>query len=154
VLLPIDFMDELQDIWKTGAVRPDAFVLLRKDEDGGLSGMEGGALSEEADEIAINAVMAAAATRSLGLPELAAAKDKAVADAASGDFGLTADELRGIAARLEPGRSVVIGLFENVWERRLREAASKRGGWVTRQRLIAPDDLNRAMSGLTKSKKR
>src|SRR5262249_44412903 len=54
VLLPYDFLDELKHIWEDGNIRPDAFIFLRKDEDGNISGMEGSSLQKDADVTAIN----------------------------------------------------------------------------------------------------
>jgi hypothetical protein len=153
MLLPIDLMDELEEIWKSGTVRPDAYVLLRKEKDGSIGGIEGSALTEEADEAAINAVMAALASRGLGTPDLMRSKGRAAVEAvAAGDFGLTAAELRGIGEKLPADHSAVIALFENVWERRLRDVAAKHGGRVIAQRLITPHDLARAASRLAGGK--
>ena len=91
VLLPYDFLHELKDIWADGSIRPVAYIFLRKDKDGNVSGMEGSHLGEDDDVAAINAVIAALASRSVGSPELARSKaETAVRAAAAGDFGLSA----------------------------------------------------------------
>jgi hypothetical protein len=54
VLLPSDLLDELRDLWKNDAVRPNAFIFLRKDQAGNVSGMEGSGLQVEKDMVAIN----------------------------------------------------------------------------------------------------
>ena len=46
-LLPFDFLDALQGIWQDGNVRPNAFIFLRRDGDGNLSGMEGSRLERQ-----------------------------------------------------------------------------------------------------------
>src|SRR5262245_25067025 len=48
-LLPFDFLDALQHIWEDGKIRPNAFIFLRRDGDGNLSGMEGSRLDEQED---------------------------------------------------------------------------------------------------------
>ena len=68
-LLPFDFLDALQGIWQDGNVRPNAFIFLRRDGDGNLSGMEGSRLEQGEDIVAMNAALAAITERSLGTPE-------------------------------------------------------------------------------------
>ena len=58
-----------------------------------------------------------------------------------GDFGLTEAELLQVAAKLEPGNSAVIVLFENVWERRFRAIAAKHHGSVVNQQLVSSETL-------------
>jgi hypothetical protein len=148
-LLPFDFLDELRDLWNNDAVRPSAFIFLCKDRDGNVSGMQGSSLQDEGDTIAFNAVMAVVTSRSLGGPELARSKAEAAAKAAaSGDFGLSAGDIRGIAARLPPDHSAIIGLFENVWERRFREVVGKHAGEVANQRLVSPEAIAKAAGEL------
>jgi predicted double-glycine peptidase len=144
-LLPYDFLDELKDIWADGDIRPDAFIFLRKDKDGNVMGMEGSRLQEGEDIAAINAIIAAMTSRSVGSPEQARASAEAgVAAAAEGDFGLSPGDLRKIADKLPAGHSAIILLFENVWERKLKDLAKQHGGSLMEQRLIAPSDLAKA----------
>jgi predicted double-glycine peptidase len=148
-LLPFDFLDELRDLWKNDAVRPNAFIFLCKDRDGNLSGMQGSGLQDEADTIAFSAVLAALTSRGIGSPELARSKAEAAARAAaSGDFGLSADDIRRIGERLPPDHSAIIGLFENVWERRFKQVVGAHAGEVINQRLVSPETLAKAASEL------
>jgi hypothetical protein len=149
VLLPFDFLDELRDLWGKDAIRPNAFIFLRKDQAGNVSGMEGSGLQEEEDLVAVNALLAAITSRSVGGPEVIRRKmESAVKAAAVGDFGLSADDIRQIADKLPPDHSAIIGLFENVWERRFREVTGKHASEVINQRLITPEALARAASEL------
>jgi hypothetical protein len=76
------------------------------------------------------------------VPELASCKaESAVAAAAAGDFGLTANDMQALAQKLHPNESAIVILFENVWERRFRDAAKARGGEVLNQRLISSKGL-------------
>src|SRR4051812_41222440 len=118
ILLPYDFLDELSHIWADGSVRPDAFIFLRKDKDGNIMGMEGSRLHEEEDIASINVLLAAIVARAVGSPELAGSKAQVAADAAAiGDFGLSAEDIQGIARKLPENHSAIVILFENVWER-------------------------------------
>jgi predicted double-glycine peptidase len=148
-LLPFDFLDELRDVWKNDAIRPNAFIFLCKDREGNISGMEGSGLQDEADMIAFNALMAAVTSRSLGGPERARSEAEAAAKAAaSGDFGLSAAHIRKIGERLPPDHSAIVGLFENVWERRFKEVVDKHAGEITNQRLVSSETLAKAAGEL------
>jgi hypothetical protein len=56
--------------------------------------------------------------------------------------------MQALAQKLEPDESAVVILFENVWERRFREAAMARGGEVVNQRFISPKALKEAAARL------
>ncbi len=142
VLLPFDFMDEVRDMWASSAVRPDAFVLVCKDADGNPSAMEGGRLENAEDAPQINALLAAIASRRVGVPESAAASAQAAARAAAaGDFGLSVEHIGAIAAKLPADHSLLIVLFENVWERRFREIVRAYGGELHNQIFMSPEEL-------------
>jgi predicted double-glycine peptidase len=147
-LLPFDFLDEIQGIWQDGNVRPNAFIFLRRDGDGNLSGMEGSRLEQGEDIVTMNAAIAAIAERSLGTPERASSSAlTAISNAAGGDFGLPAEELKRIAERLPANHSAIIAIFENVWERRLRDIAERQGGRIINQQLMSSDDVAKAAGG-------
>ncbi len=149
VMLPFDFMDELRELWGSSAVRPDAFVLVCKDADGNLSAMEGGRLENAEDAPEINALLAAVASRRVGAPESAGASAAAAARAAeAGDFGLSVEHVRAIAAKMPADHTLVIVLFENVWERRFREIVHKYGGELRNQIFMSPEDLVQHASDL------
>jgi hypothetical protein len=154
-LLPYDFMTELRDIWASGHVRPNAFILLRKDKSGAVSGMQGGRVEGADDVAATNALFAAIASRSMGGPETAPSKvNAALKAAARGDFGLSASDIKGIARKLPRGRSAVVVLVENVWERKLMEAAAKHKGAIVGQRLVSSTTVAKAMGKVSATGRR
>jgi predicted double-glycine peptidase len=139
-LHPFDLFDELRDIWTSGLVRPDAFIFLRKDSEGRLSGLEGGRLQDDGDVLDVNAILAAVAAQTLGGSDLVYSKVRAAMTAAAkGDFGLSVADLHAIGEKLAPNHSAMIVLFENLWERRLKAVAAKYGGQVVKQRMILPE---------------
>jgi predicted double-glycine peptidase len=147
-LLPFDFLDEIQSIWQDGNVRPNAFIFLRRDGDGNLSGMEGSRLEEGEDIVAMNAAIAAITERSRGTPERASSSAHfAIKSASEGDFGLPADELKRIGEKLPPNHSAVIAIVENVWEQKLRDIAKRYSGRVINQQLMSSDDVAKAAGG-------
>jgi predicted double-glycine peptidase len=146
-LLAFDFLDEVQSIWEASSVRPNAIILLRRDSDGSLSGMEGSRLEQGNEIVAMSAAMAAMTDCSLGSPEHARESALAAAKSAiEGDFGLPAETLKRIAEKLPANHSVVIGIFENVWELKLRDVAKRHGGRVTNQGLMSSEDIARAVA--------
>jgi predicted double-glycine peptidase len=148
-LMPYDFLNELKDIWSDGNIRPDAFIFLRRDNDGNICGMEGSRLSDEADVAAIHAVVAEITSRSVGQFEPAGASaNAAIKDAAEGDFGLSAEHVQKIGQKILPGHSAIIILFENAWERKFKDVVKRYGGTVVTQRLIAPAALAQAARAL------
>jgi len=90
------------------------------------------------------AIIAALAGLSSGGADRARSEAKEAARAAaSGDFGLTVGEIRKIGERIPPDHSVVIVLFENLWERRFREITKRYGGDVIVQRSFVPEQIAR-----------
>ena len=147
-LLPFDFLDALQGIWQDGNVRPNAFIFLRRDGDGNLSGMEGSRLEKEEDIVAMNAAIAAITERSLGTPgRVSSSALSAIRSATEGDFGLPVEELKRIGEKLAPNHSAVIAIVENVWEQKLRDIAKRYGGRVINQQLMSSDDVAKAAGG-------
>jgi predicted double-glycine peptidase len=147
-LLPFEFLDALQGIWQDGNVRPNAFIFLRRDADGNLSGMEGSRLEDGDDILAMNAAMAAITERGLGTSEKVASSVRAaIGTAAGGDFGLPVNEVTRLAEKLPANHSAVIAIFENVWERKLRETAQRFGGRVINQQSMTPEDVAKAVGG-------
>lgn len=148
-LLPYDFLTEVKETLKEQLIRPNAFILLRKDENGNVSGLEGSDLEDEQEAIAMNAVVAAVAQGSLdGAVRTRLKVARAIEAAARGDFGLGAAEIREIAEKLPPEHSALIVLFENVWERRLSEIAEKYDGAIINQRLVTSGAVAEAASTL------
>jgi len=141
-LLPYDFMAEVKEAIPRDLVRADAFVLLHRDRQGRLAGVEGGLVEDEAEIGQVNALIGAIAGQGLAAPALARTKaEAALAAAAAGDFGLSLADLQRLGERVAPGQSLLVILFENVWERRLREIAGRHGGQLAGQRLVGTDSL-------------
>lgn len=140
-LLPYDFMAELKETLPHDSVRASAFIMLRKDAAGRLGAVEGGLVEDEQELLQVNALLGAIAGQGLTAPAARSKAEAALAAAATGDFGLSLDDLKRLGDRVQPGQGMVILLFENLWERRLREIAGRHGGTVETQRLIGADAL-------------
>ncbi len=141
-LLPFDFLDELRG-FEEGDTTAAAFVLLRKDELGRISGMQGGRVRDASEAIRLNALIAALAFQaSGGNGSVRAGALSAARAAAAGDFGLAATDLKRHASILSPGTSEIILISEDVWDRRLGEAVRKHDGTVARRRLVGRSELD------------
>jgi predicted double-glycine peptidase len=148
-LLPFDFLDELREIWGDKNIRPNAFIFLRKDKDGNLAGMEGSGLHDDEDTLAVNVLLSMLADHSIDTPSASGSRvEAAIKAAAAGDFGLSSEDVEQIARKLPPDHSAIIGIFENVWERRLKEVAKKYAGEVIGQRLVSSQDVVKAVNEL------
>jgi predicted double-glycine peptidase len=152
-LMPFDFLSELKGMFEQDVVRPDAFVLLRKDSEGKVSALQGGRLEQESDIAEVNALIAALTTQDIAEPELVRANARsAIRAAARGDFGVSASQLRRRAERLSPDSSEIIVLFENLWERRLRALAHHYQGALAEHWYIPTATLGRLGQGLSDTK--
>ena len=148
-LLPYDFMTELKPLFADDSIRPNAFILVRKDEAGGLSGIEGTSLQDDEELAAMNALLAVLAARRLGGMAAPLGKAEAARHAASGgDFGLSLEDLQRIGDLLEPDQSALILLLENVWERKLKAIAARHSGSIVDQELVTAKALAAAASAL------
>jgi hypothetical protein len=149
--LPYDFVNELRDLWETGVLRPDAFIFLRKDQEGKVSAMEGGRLQEGDDVMEINVLVAALAGLELEGPGAVRAKaESAIEAAAEGDFGLAVKDIHKIAARLPNGHSAVVVFFENRWERKFKQIAGKYSGTVIAQKIVPSASFDELVKGPAK----
>lgn len=143
-LMPFDFLSELKGLFEHEIVRPDAFVLLRKDREGKVSALQGGRLEADSDIAKVNALIAAITTQGTADVEtIRANAQSAMRAARQGDFGLSLGQLRRRADRLASDSSEIIVLFENLWERRLREAVRDHQGEATEQWYIPAATLGR-----------
>ena len=108
--------------------------------------MEGSRLDDQGEISAMNAALAAITELSLGTPERVESSVRAaITKAAAGDFGLPVDEFKRNAEKLPAGHSAIIGILENVWERKFRDVAQQYGGRVINQQLMSPEDIAKAI---------
>jgi predicted double-glycine peptidase len=150
-VFPLDLLEDLKPLIHADAIRPNAFIFLRKGEDGRVAGMEGSGLEDGTDAAEFNAIVTAITSSLVEFKDKVATAEKmkeAAKAAAQGDFGLSAEALQVTADQLQPGESALVVFFENVWERRFRDIAKKYDGEVTSQRLVTPKALAKAAQNL------
>jgi hypothetical protein len=111
--------------------------------------MEGSGLHDDEDALAVNVLLSILADHSIDTPSRSGSRvEAAIKAAAAGDFGLSSEDVEEIARKLPPDHSAIIGIFENVWERRLKEVAKKYAGDVIGQRLVSSQDVVKAVNEL------
>ena len=129
-LLPFDFLDALQGIWQDGNVRPNAFIFLRRDGDGNLSGMEGSRLEHgrryRGDECSDGRDHRTQPRHSR--TGLAPARFLQSGARRRVILAFQPRSSKELAEKLLPNHSAVIAIVENVWERKLRDVAKRYGG--------------------------
>jgi hypothetical protein len=141
-LLPYDIMKEARPLAESGLIRPVAFLMLRKDKDGGLSAVEGGNLQDAEEILEINALLAVMAGLRLGSRESARVRAAGAEKAASmGDFGLQTADILKIGGEMPSDSSALILLFEHLWAKKLRNMLGSRGGVLVNQEIIKADTL-------------
>jgi predicted double-glycine peptidase len=141
-LMPYDLMKEMQPILQSEFIKLAAFIMLSKDKEGRLTAMEGGGITEEVEIIEIDAIMAMMAGLVEGGSALAISKaESAVKQAATGDFGLSGNDILSIGTRLSPDSSAIILLIELLWARKLKDIISKHGGIVGNQQILTEATL-------------
>ena len=151
-VLPYDIMEEVRPLWKSGLIRPAAYILLRKDKEGKLSAVEGGNLQEEEETREIDALLAVMAGLRLGSKESAKVRAEEAAKAVSrGDFGLSVEDIKRIGKELPRDSSAIILLLEHLWAKKLRDILSSYGGVLVNQEIIKADTLAGLGARLAKS---
>ncbi len=133
---------ELQAASQSGVIRVlDALAIL-KTEDGKIISLGASDLSpDERVEYGavVGALMGFGAT---GTDEGAQAGADLGADAfAKQNFGLSQDDIQGIANGIPPGMTAVMVLFEHRWAVPLKEAFEKTGGIMLAQGIVRPETL-------------
>lgn len=69
--------------------------------------------------------------------------DEQTVGAVGGDaLRLTEEDIRSVAAALEPGASAAFMVFEHLWSRRLHDAISEVGGELFIEGFLAPEVLS------------
>jgi hypothetical protein len=147
-VFPIDVFEDIKGLLDPRSIRPNAFLFLRKGPDGKVAGMEGSGLEDAADVTEFNVIVTAVTSRMIEENARMPTMRQAAQAAAEGDFGLSAEALRTVSDRLQPGESALVVFFENLWERRFREIAAKYDGEIVNQRLVTPRALVEAAQKL------
>ena len=136
-------------------MRPNAFIMLRKDKNGAVAGLEGGRVLEEATSPRPTLCWPRSPAGAWADRRHARSKMETAIDAtAKGDFGLSVADIKRIAKKLPRDHSAIIVLFENAWERRLKQVAAKHGGAISDQRLITPEAMVATASRIAAGSKR
>jgi uncharacterized membrane protein len=133
-----DIMRELDALRGRGVIRVLDLLFVMKDEDGEIFAFEDTDLSDEEEAeygVLINAM--------IGLGEGQDA-ETAVSEALAvshNDYGLTEEDIRQVADKIEPGTSAGILMVEHVWAAGFKEAVAEAGGQMLAQGFLTPEAL-------------
>jgi len=155
-LLLVKFADEqrtapiseaLKAVRKTGIIRLVDMLYVYKDPEGvihtkEISDLPGASKAEYGILLQGLLGMRAAHKTAGDVDKIAAAMSLS-----AGDFGLSSEQVQGIAKDLPNGGSAMLVLFEHTWALGLKEALLNAGGELVAQGLLSPETL--ALGGTT-----
>ena len=127
-------LDELERLTARGLIRVIDLRFVTKDDDGELLAIElSGVDEDEAAEFG------AVIDRLIGLAEGANAEPASPEGMVDRSYGIGAEQLRELAADMEPGDSVAMLLFEHTWASELKAAIRVTGGFPIAQGFLTPE---------------
>jgi uncharacterized membrane protein len=143
--LPIS--EALKAVRKSGVIRLVDMLYVYKDPEGVLHSKEISDLpgaSKAEYGILLQGLLGMRAAHKTGgdIDKIAAAMSLS-----TGDFGLSSEQVQGIAQDLPNGGSAMLVLFEHAWAVSLKEALLNAGGELVAQGLLSPETL--ALGGAT-----
>jgi hypothetical protein len=123
-------MAELVKLEQEGTIRILDLLFVAKEEDGGLVALD---YQGESLGAIIGALLG------FEFDDDVAAADAEVETLGGGAFGLSREQVEGIAASLEPGHSAGMLLVEHVWARRFKSAVRDAGGFPLGEGFLTPE---------------
>jgi hypothetical protein len=125
-----EVMAELARLEESGTVRILDLLFVRKEEDGDLV-----ALDYQGEDL--GAILGAL----LGFEFEDGDGDRPAAEVESHAFGLTREQIEGMAAALEPGHSAAFLLLEHAWAKQLKAAVRGAGGVPIGEGFLTPEAI-------------
>jgi uncharacterized membrane protein len=147
-----DVARELRAASQSGAIRVlDALAILKR-PDGKVVSLGASDLSPD-ERVAFGSIVGALmGFGALGTVEGAeAGAEIGAMTFAQQNFGLSQDDIQGIARNIPPGMTAVMVLFEHRWAVPLKEALENAGGVVLAQGMVRPETLIRSGANLAAS---
>jgi predicted double-glycine peptidase len=142
-IFPYDVLGKMNAILNRDLIRPIAYVVLIKDQDGNVGVLEGGDIAED-EAVEIDAVIGHLIGLGVGGPDIAKEYAGIVGKrAAENTFGFSEKDLQGIAEALLPDRSALIFILEHIWIKKIKEVLSSYGGSVVSYGMIDAEMLIR-----------
>ena len=140
-IFPYDVLTQMNDILNRELIRPVAYFVLIKDQEGNVGVLEGGDLGEE-EAVGIDALI----SHLIGLGPGSQDVEKGYAGiagerAAENTFGFSEKDLQKIAEDLPPDRSALIFILEHIWVRRIKDVLASHGGSLVSHGMIRAEML-------------
>jgi uncharacterized membrane protein len=134
-----EIMPELQRLKDLDIIRLVDMVVVSKDQDGEVVGVE---LSDLTDDQRAEFGAIAGALIGLGVePDEEGLEAGAIAGAEAAEDGLLGDEMWSIADTIPEGTTAAVALIEHRWAIPLRDAIRRAGGVPLADSWIHPEDL-------------
>jgi uncharacterized membrane protein len=134
-----EILAELENLKSRGLIRVLDLLFVMKDEAGDILALKDTDLSPE-EEIEMGAIIGAMLGLEAGGETGAGAEGGALAQAED-QYGMTVEDIQGIADGLEPGTATGILLVEHVWAAAFKHAIRDAGGFPIAQGFITPEAL-------------
>lgn len=136
-----DVANALRAVSDQGTIRIIDLLAIRKEQDGSISSL--GATDLTPDQrmeygAVIGGLLGFGAAGEEGAEVGAVAGAEAFSERT---FGLTDDDVRGLARDIPPGKTAVMMLVEHLWAVPLKEAILRTGGVVLGQGMVQPESL-------------
>jgi len=142
-ILPYDFMKPVNEILNRELIRPIAYLVFNKEQDGTIGVLEGGDMEEE-EAVEVDAIIAYLIGLGAGGSETARTFEEiAEKRAVEHTFGISEGDLQKMVDELPLDRSVILLILEHIWAKKIKDILAKQGGAVVSQGLITPDMLIR-----------
>lgn len=132
-----EILAELENLKSRGLIRVLDLLFVMKDEAGDILALQDTELSPE-EEIEMGAIIGTMLGWETGGEVGAEAGTLAVAE---DQYGMTVEDIQGIADNLEPGTATGILLIEHVWAAAFKHAVRDAGGFPIAQGFITPEAL-------------
>ena len=137
-----EMLKETLELSKAGIIRVIGLLAVVKDDKGQFASVQITELSEQ-DRMklgaGIGALIGFGAAGEAGVQPGWEAGAEMVA--AKKEFGLTKEQVRGIAQDIRPGTAVGLVLIEHLWAKKFKEIGLATGGHVLANAFISPDAL-------------
>jgi predicted double-glycine peptidase len=142
-ILPYDVMKPVNAIMNHELIRPIAYLVLNKEQDGTIGVLEGGDMEEE-EAVEIDAIIGYLIGLGAGGSDIARTFGE-IAGKRAGEhtFGISEGDLQKMVDELPLDRTVILLILEHIWAKKIKDVLASFGGTVASQGLITPDMLIR-----------
>jgi len=142
-ILPYDVMKPVDAILNRELIKPIAYLILNKEQDGTIGVLEGGDMEED-KAAEIDAIIGYLIGLGAGGTGTARSYAGIAGErAAEHTFGISEEDLQKMAEELPSDCSVILLILEHIWAKKIKDVLAETGGTVASQGMITPEILIR-----------